>query len=160
CAKRRGGEPSPPRPQRPACCSRRYRRQESPKSCASSLTVPRRAGVASKHPSSNISADRGSRWKRRLSLRVTFQGSLVLDAVVAGETADQLALHPILQQPAEVLPRHAGNRSEVALADLVTDQDATRTDVLAEGISEAQQRPRGSRSDRGRAHCQADAVVA
>src|SRR5690349_21092087 len=68
-----------------------------------------------------------------------FQGGLVFEAIIAGEAADQLGVHPVLQDAAEVLPGDPGHRGEVALAHLLPDQDAARADVLAERLTEAQE---------------------
>src|ERR1700722_8757833 len=69
---------------------------------------------------------------RRSCVRRALQRVLALEAVIAGEAADQLLLHPVLQDAAEVLARDARHGGEVALADFLANEDASGADVLAE----------------------------
>src|SRR5947209_6369401 len=102
------------------------------------------------------------RKKARAPSRVggALQRGLALQAIIAGEPADQLGVHPVLQDAAQVLARDTGHRGEVALAHLLADQDAAAADILAERLAEAEERARRPRLDRHRAHRQGGAVVA
>src|SRR5690606_38541615 len=48
---------------------------------------------------------------------------------------------PLVENAAHVLARDAGHSSDVALAYLLTYDDATTTDIVAEGFGQPQQRP-------------------
>ena len=77
------------------------------------------------------------------------QLSTSLQAVIAGRGGvTTLAPHPVVQDAADVLARDAGHRGEVALADLLPDDDAAAADVLAEGIREVEQRARDAALER------------
>ena len=64
-----------------------------------------------------------------------FDSSPVLQAIVAGKTADQLAVHPLLQDAADIFACNAGHCSEVALRDLLPQDDTPAADVATEGFS-------------------------
>jgi hypothetical protein len=64
-------------------------------------------------------------------LGFTVEGGLV-EAIVARETAYQRAVRPIVEGPADILPRNACHRGEVALGDFLPNEDAALSDVMAE----------------------------
>ena len=68
------------------------------------------------------------------------KGGLVLEAIVARETAHQRAVRPIVEGPADILPRNACHRAQVALGNFLPNEDAALSDVTAERLGEAQQR--------------------
>src|SRR4029079_16446150 len=78
----------------------------------------------------------------RMSLQLGFdlQLRLVLQAIVAGQPAYQLATLPVVEDAAHVLARDAGHGGEVGLPDLLADDNATGADVLAESLRELEQR--------------------
>src|SRR5262249_48135045 len=75
-------------------------------------------------------------------LGFTVEGGLVLQAIIARETAHQRAVGPIVEDPADIFPRNACHRGEVALRDFLPNEDAALADVMAERLREAQQRVR------------------
>ena len=85
-------------------------------------------------------------------LRFAFERGAVFEAVIAGEPAQQLVAHPVVEDAADVLARDARHRGEIALRDLLADQDAARADVVAERFREAEQRLRDAAFQRQEAH--------
>ena len=83
-----------------------------------------------------------ARWHQALELDFAFELGPVLQAVVARQPADQLEPDPFVQDAADVLARDPGHRGDVALADLLADQDAALADRLAERFRKIKQRPR------------------
>src|SRR5580704_2821683 len=77
--------------------------------------------------------------RRLLQLRFVLQLRLVLKAIIAGQAADQLAALPVVEDAADIFAGDAGHRSNVALSDLLADDDATRADVLAEMLRKLEQ---------------------
>ena len=61
-----------------------------------------------------------------------FQLRLVLKAIITGQSADKLAALPVVENAAHVLARDAGHGGDIALPDLLANDDAARADVLAE----------------------------
>ena len=72
-------------------------------------------------------------------LGFTVEGGLVLEAIVARETAHQRAVRPIVEGPADIFPRNACHRGEVALGDFLPNEDAPLANITAERLGEAQQ---------------------
>src|SRR6476659_2288073 len=70
-----------------------------------------------------------------------FDGSPVLPAIVPGKAAHQFAVHPLLQDAADIFPGNAGHRREIALRDLLPQDDTPAADVATESFSEVEQRP-------------------
>src|SRR5690349_18223075 len=84
-------------------------------------TAPgRRARPDPHHPSFPLRPEAGATGS---GVRLAFQRRLLFDAIVPGETAQQRATDPVLQGTAEVFPGHPRHRRQIALADLVTDED-------------------------------------
>src|SRR5262245_8776613 len=84
---------------------------------------------------------KGSAWHhcRRSELGFAPERGLVLQAVVTGEPAHQLAVGPILQDAADILASNAGHGAEIALRELLTHQNAAAAHIVAERFREAQQ---------------------
>src|SRR5262249_40955887 len=80
-----------------------------------------------------------SRMPAHPPLGFTVEGGLVLEAIVARETAHQRSVRPIVEGPADILPRNACHRGEVALGNFLPNEDAALSDVTAERLGEAQQ---------------------
>src|SRR5262249_18152181 len=93
-------------------------------------------------------ASRRSADAQSSASRLALERWLVLHAVIAGEPADQRGALPVLQDAAQVFPRDAGERSKVALAQLLAGQDAARAGVLAEGVRQHEQGTCGAPFDR------------
>src|SRR4029077_4017091 len=74
-----------------------------------------------------------------LQFSFVFQLGLVLEAIIAGQPAHQLAAFPIVEDAADVLAGEAGDAGKMALADLLADDDAARADVLAEILRQFEQ---------------------
>src|SRR5437660_1713625 len=86
----------------------------------------------------------GGSLKRGLALKPRF----VFQAVVARQTGDKLFAYPGVQNAAHVLARNPGHCCDVALANILMDEDAAATDVLTEGLRQIQQCPRDTAVER------------
>src|SRR4051794_39845918 len=82
-----------------------------------------------------------------------FDSSPVLQAIVPGKTAHQFAVHPLLQDAADIFAGNAGHRSEIALRDLLPQDDTPAADVATERFSEVEQRPGHASLDGQEAGC-------
>src|ERR1700730_52349 len=89
-----------------------------------------------KSPSAGVFIGAG---RMSLQLGFGFQLRLVLEAVVAGKPADQLAALPVVEDAAHILARDAGHGGKVALSDLLADDDAAGPDILAEILRQLEQ---------------------
>ena len=69
---------------------------------------------------------RRERSGRLLQLRFVLQLRLVLKAIIAGQTADQLAPFPIVKNAADILSRDARHGGDIALTDFLADDDTAR----------------------------------
>src|SRR5712671_6038851 len=76
---------------------------------------------------------------------------LVFQAIVARQPAHQLVADPVVENAADVLARDPGHGGDVALADLLPDENAALADVLAERLREIEQRPRHTALERQKA---------
>src|SRR6516225_5200388 len=59
-----------------------------------------------------------------LELGFHFQLHFILDAIITGQPADELAALPVIENAAETFAGNAGHCREIALADLLVDHDA------------------------------------
>jgi hypothetical protein len=75
-----------------------------------------------------------------LELGFLLQPLFILDAIIAGQSADQLAALPVGENAAETFTRDARHRREIALADLLVDDDAASANILAEVVRQVEQR--------------------
>src|SRR5262245_6128767 len=73
-----------------------------------------------------------------LQLRLALERTLVLEAVIAGETRHERASRPFFENAADVLARDAGHGGEIALRDLLAHQNAAPADIVAEAFRQAQ----------------------
>ena len=64
---------------------------------------------------------------------------LVLKAIIAGKVAHQLVALPVIKNAADSFARDAGQGGEVALTDLLMNDDAARSDVFPEIFSKLEQ---------------------
>ena len=64
----------------------------------------------------------------------------VLKAIVTGQATHDFAAFPILEDTAQVFAGNSGHGREVALPDLVLDDDAVRSDIPPEMIRQFEQR--------------------
>jgi hypothetical protein len=62
-----------------------------------------------------------------LQLNLALELSLVLKIVIARLSTHELAAFPVLENPGHVLARHPGHGGEIALLDLLTDNDPARS---------------------------------
>jgi hypothetical protein len=58
--------------------------------------------------------------------------------IIARETGHQRTIRPIVEDPADIFPRDACHRGEVALRNLLLNEDASLADVTAKRFGEAQ----------------------
>ena len=61
-----------------------------------------------------------------------------LQTIIARETGHQRTIRPIVEDPADIFPRDACHRGEVALRNLLLNEDASLADVTAKRFGEAQ----------------------
>ena len=71
-------------------------------------------------------------------LGFTLEAVLILQAIIARETGHQRTIRPIVEDPADIFPRDACHRGEVALRNLLLNEDASLADVTAKRFGEAQ----------------------
>src|ERR1700685_921675 len=78
---------------------------------------------------------------RQMSLELGFEFELriILEAIIARQPAHQLAALPVVEDTADIFARDAGHGGEVALPDLLADDDPPGADVLAEIPGELEQ---------------------
>ena len=74
-----------------------------------------------------------------LQLCFVFKLGLVLEEVIAGDGAHQLAALPVVEDAVHGFARQASHGGEVALPDLLADDDATRPNILAEMFRQFEQ---------------------
>ena len=72
----------------------------------------------------------------------------VLKAIVTGQATHDFAAFPILEDTAQVFAGNSGYGREVALPDLVLDDDAVRPDIPPEMIRQFEQRTGNATSQR------------
>src|SRR4051794_8127166 len=75
------------------------------------------------------------------------QRSGIVDAVVVGQSRNDISLAPVAHGPAYVLSRHASHRGKIALADLVVQLDMAAAVVLAHVLGEVKERASQSSFD-------------
>jgi hypothetical protein len=73
-----------------------------------------------------------------LELCFFLQLRFVLDAIIAGQSADEVAALPVGENAAETFTRDARHRREIALADLLVDDDAASANILAEVVRQVE----------------------
>src|SRR4051812_1318677 len=71
---------------------------------------------------------------------LAFQLLLVLEAVIARQPAHQLVADPIVENAADVLAGDARHGGDLALADLLANEDPALAHILAEGFGKIEQR--------------------
>ena len=81
----------------------------------------------------------GRQRQQTSQLGFMFKLRLVLKAIIAGQSAHQLAAFPIIEDAAHILARYARHGGDIALPDLLSDDNAARADILAEILSEFEQ---------------------
>src|SRR4051812_23647502 len=65
---------------------------------------------------------------------------LVLEAVIARQPADQLVANPVVEDAADVLAGDPGHGGDLALADLLANDNPALAHVMAEGLGKIEQR--------------------
>src|SRR6202051_3347859 len=138
-----------------------------------SLSLPALASTSSEEPTLTTmrrkSASRGvfmagvlaGLWQSEpanLKLGFDLQLRLVFEAIIAGQPADQLAALPVVEDAADILARDAGHGGEVALPDLLADDDAAGADILAEIVRQFEQRAGDAAAQRQEASGRDDGV--
>src|SRR5271166_2276801 len=80
-------------------------------------------------------------------LGFSFEDGLVLQAIIARETAHQRTVRPMVEDAADIFPRGACHGRKLALGDLLLNNNAALADVTTELIGKAQQRARNASLD-------------
>src|SRR6516164_4271955 len=98
----------------------------------------------------------GADGSMHLELGLVLQQHFVLQAIIAGKAADQLAPLPVVEDAADIFTGNAGHGGKIALPDLLADDDAAGTDILAEILRQFEQRAGDTAAQRQKApgrHC-------
>src|SRR5882762_10852478 len=72
-------------------------------------------------------------------LHLALERGAVLQAVIAGEPADEFPAHPVVEDAADILARDPRHGGEVALRYFLANENAPAADVVAEGFGKAEQ---------------------
>src|SRR5262245_18234022 len=78
--------------------------------------------------------------RQALKLGLVLEQRLVFKAVVAGQPAHQIAPLLVIKDTADIYAGDAGHSGEIALSDLLPDDDAARADNLATILSQFEKR--------------------
>src|SRR5262249_18977396 len=79
----------------------------------------------------------GSSLNPGLFLGFALQGCSVFEAIVAGQALHQGPAPPLVQHAADIFPGDARHRGEVALRDLLPNEDTALVDTPTERVGEA-----------------------
>src|SRR5688572_14491766 len=90
-------------------------------------------------------------FRTLLQLNLALQLFPVLQAVVARQPGDELEPDPFVQDARDVLARDPGHCGDIALADLLADQNASVADRLAERLGKIEQGARDAPFQRQKA---------
>src|SRR6516225_3067902 len=86
-----------------------------------------------------------------LELGLVLQQRFVLQAIVAGQAADQLAPLPVIEDAADILTGNAGHCGKIALPDLLADQNAASANIVTEFLRQFEQRAGNAAAQRQKA---------
>ena len=75
-----------------------------------------------------------SAMRREIILRFSFEDGLVLQTIIARKAAHQRTLQPVAENAADVFPCGACHGGQIALGDLLLNEDAPLADVTTELI--------------------------
>jgi hypothetical protein len=86
--------------------------------------------------------------RKNSKLQFLFELRPALDAVITGQSGNQLQTHPLIENSAYIFARNARHGRDVALAQLLPNDDTTTADLVAESFGKVKQCSRDPAFDR------------